>query len=104
MKRIVRRVRAYMDLDECAEFIGRDSPRAALRFLEAADEQMERLAGAPTIGSSFWETDDPRLTGLRFAPIRGFEKYLIFYRPIRNGIEIIRVLHGARNLRKLFGE
>ncbi len=31
-------------------------------------------------------------------PIPGFKKYLIFYRPIRNGIEVGRVLHGAMDL------
>ena len=29
-------------------------------------------------------------------------RYLIFYRPIPDGIEVLRVLHGARNLRKIF--
>jgi toxin ParE1/3/4 len=61
------------------------------------------LADAPTIGSS-WETDNPKLTGLRVSAIRGFGKYLIFYRPIKNGIEVVRVLHGARNLKKVFDE
>jgi toxin ParE1/3/4 len=28
--------------------------------------------------------------------IPGFERYLIFYRPIPEGIEVIRVLHAAR--------
>ena len=30
--------------------------------------------------------------------VRGFEKHLIFYRPIKDGIEIIRVLHASRDL------
>ena len=35
---------------------------------------------------------------------RAFENYLIFYRPRENGIELIRVLHGARDLATLFAE
>lgn len=101
MKRIIKRALAYLDLDECAEFIGRDNPRAALRFLEAADEEIERLAKMPGMGGP-WETSDPKLAALRAKPIRGFGNYLIFYRPIQNGIEVIRVLHGSRNLKKFF--
>jgi len=31
-------------------------------------------------------------------------KYLIFYRPIVEGIEIVRVIHGARDIENLFAE
>jgi len=33
--------------------------------------------------------------------VDGFDSYLIFYRPIAEGVEIYRVLHGARDLRRL---
>jgi len=29
-------------------------------------------------------------------------KYLIIYRPVKGGIELVRFVHGARNLRRLF--
>ena len=34
----------------------------------------------------------------RPASLSRFPKYLVFYRPITDGIEVIRVLHGARDL------
>ena len=34
--------------------------------------------------------------------IGDFEKVLIFYRPTPQGIEILRVLHGARNIEAMF--
>ncbi len=37
-------------------------------------------------------------------PIRGFENYLVFYRPIEEGIEVTRVLHGARDIRGILEE
>jgi toxin ParE1/3/4 len=40
--------------------------------------------------------------GIRLWRIRGFERYLIFYRPIPDGIEVIRVLHGARDIDTIF--
>jgi toxin ParE1/3/4 len=35
-------------------------------------------------------------------PIGGFEKYLIFYLPLPDGIDVIRVVHGARDIERLF--
>jgi toxin ParE1/3/4 len=35
---------------------------------------------------------------LRIWRIDGFPNHLIFYRPIEGGIEIVRVLHGARDI------
>jgi toxin ParE1/3/4 len=54
----------------------------------------------PALGS-VWESDHPELAGLRVLPIRGFENYLVFYRSMADRIEIVRVLHGARDLDSL---
>jgi toxin ParE1/3/4 len=35
---------------------------------------------------------------------RPSERYLIFYRTLPDGIEVIRVLHGMRDLDRIFGE
>ena len=37
------------------------------------------------------------------ADIAGFDNYLIFYRPTERGVEIIRVIHGSRDIEDLFG-
>jgi len=47
---------------------------------------------------------NPRLRDLRIWPIRGFEKIVIFYRPIEGGIEVVRVLHGARDVKGILEE
>jgi toxin ParE1/3/4 len=86
-----------MDLDEIAEFIGRSNPRAALRFLDAFDQTVAKLAKMPGLGSPY-ESSHPRLQDVRIQPIARFKKYWIFYRPTKNRIEVLRVLHGAREL------
>lgn len=44
------------------------------------------------------------LKALRLWRISGrFEKYLVVYRPRRGGVEVIRVLHGARSIERLLG-
>lgn len=40
---------------------------------------------------------NPKLSGMRMWLVKGFEKYLIFYRPFGNYIEIVRVLHSAQD-------
>ena len=37
-------------------------------------------------------------------PVHGFENYLIFYLPGPGGIDLIRVLHGARDIDNLFAQ
>jgi plasmid stabilization system protein ParE len=43
---------------------------------------------------------------LRFLPLRKFEKYLLFYRVLKDEepVEIVRIVHGARDMPRLFGD
>jgi plasmid stabilization system protein ParE len=36
--------------------------------------------------------------------VRGFDKYLIFYREIADGTEVIRVLHSSRDIAAVLDE
>ncbi len=45
-----------------------------------------------------------QLVDVRQQAIKGFRKYLVFYRPTASGIEILRVIHGARDLAAIFDE
>jgi toxin ParE1/3/4 len=100
---VLTRTHALMDLDEIAEFIGRTRPRAALRFLDAFDQTVAALARLPSLGSPH-ESDDPRLRNVRVRPVKRFKNFLIFYRPIQDGIEVLRVLHGARDISPILEE
>lgn len=101
--KIVRGETALQDLDHQAEFIQQDSPEAAIRFLEAASEAFELLADMPELGG-VCEFSSPKTAGIRVWAIKGFEKHLIFYRPIHQGVEIIRLLHGRRDIAAVFEE
>ena len=100
--RVVRRPIAEDDVVEIADQIAVDNPRAAVRFTAAVRVTEEALLAMPGMGSKR-DFDHPMLTGMRFHLVRGFRKYLIFYIPRVDGIEIVRVLHGARDLEALFG-
>ena len=51
-----------------------------------------------------YEPDDPLFEDVRFIPVSRFRKYLVFYRSIDDGIEILRILHGARDIQGLLAE
>ena len=70
----------------------------AHRFATAAEKVFRDLAERPGLGSPRWQWVHPQLVGLRSRPIPGFENWLVFYFPIDDGVEIVRVLHGAQDL------
>ena len=76
--------------------IARDSPANATRFINRVLERCERLADMPGTGRPRADLG-PDLRSVALG------NYLIFYRPIEGGIEVVRVLHGRRNIAALFG-
>lgn len=48
------------------------------------------------------EFQHPKAAGIRSWSITGFPNHLIFYRPVEGGIEVLRVLHGARDINAIF--
>ena len=104
MSGIVRKLpAARRDLVEAFVFLGRESVSAARRFLQQAEATFDRLARASGMGTRY-ETDDPACSELRCFPISRFRKYLVFYRPIEDGIEVVRVLHGARDISAILAD
>lgn len=96
MVRFVRTRRAEEDLIEIWTFIASDDPTAADRLLNKIDEVCGLIAVNPELGPA---RPDLR-PEFRYHPVG---RYLIFYRTVRGGIEIVRVVHGARDLPGLFG-
>lgn len=98
--RVVRRPLAVADLIELADYIAQDSLDAAERFLGAADAEFERLASMPQMGEACWFFEGAA-SELRYWPVPKFAKRLIFYRPLEDGVEIVRVLHSARDVSQI---
>lgn len=91
------RPKVWQDLAELATHIGKDSPRAADRFLDAAQATFTRLAKNPLSAGRYFSRN-PRLNEIRVARVRGFPNHLVFFLPNEAGVEVVRVLHGARDL------
>lgn len=86
------RSRAEADLDGHARYIARDNLEAALLLYDQAEKTYEMLGGMPSMGA-LHQTSKSELMGLRYAPIKGFSRYLVFYQPKDYGVDIIRVPH-----------
>jgi toxin ParE1/3/4 len=96
-RRLHRHPRALSDVEESAVYIGQDAPEVALRFLDAVEATLRLLVENPELGPTR-EFAGSELSGLRSFPVKGFDKHVIFYRPTQHGVEVLRVLHGARDL------
>ena len=86
---------ARSDLDEIWLYIAQDDLDAADKFIRAIISRFPKLAAMPLIGRQREELSP----NLRSFPV---SRYVIFYRPIEDGVEIVRVLHGARDFPPLF--
>ena len=76
----------------------------ALRYYDAVMTTCRLLAEQPLSGKAF-PTAVAALSGLRRFPISPpFEKYLLFYQPVPDGIAIVRVLYGSRDLEPILAE
>ena len=97
MPRVMRRPLAAVDIFEIWDYIAEDSVSAADQWIDKLDQQFELLATQPLMGRA-----RPELAAqMRSFP---FGRYVIFYEPIDNGIDVVRVLHGARDIDTVFGE
>ena len=100
---IVRRDEVLEDLISLSYYIAQTDEQVANRFLDAVAESFERLAQMPLIGVER-TFQNPRLTGIRMWFVQGFERHLIFYRVLDDEVEILRVLHAARDIEGIFDD
>ena len=93
--------KADRDLEDHAYYYATEaSPEIGHRFLVAAHDTFALLATQPNMG---WQSrlKFSELKLLRAFRVKGFERILILYLPLLDGIKILRVVHGSRNLQAL---
>jgi len=95
MNQIRIAAKAAADLDEIWLYIANDNPSAADKYIGAIVSRFPMLASMPLMGR-----ERPELSsGLRSFVVG---RHVIFYRLFEKGIEIVRVLDGARDLPPIF--
>ena len=95
MFQIILRRLAANDIDDIAAYIQQDNPSRAQSFTEEISNKIAVIAERPL---SFPNRDDLSL-GLRAALIG---KYIILFSMNENEVEIIRVVHGTRDVNRMF--
>jgi toxin ParE1/3/4 len=94
-KRVYRADQATEDLVGIWTYVALDDVRAADGLIDRIGARSERLARFPKSGRA----RDELLPELRSVAVGA---YVIFYREVDDGIEILRVLHGSRDVDTLW--
>jgi toxin ParE1/3/4 len=102
-KQVLKKPAVWQDLLGQVDFISRDNPEAAERFIDAVEAAFELLADNPLLGT-MCAFEHPSAQGLRHWSVTGFKQYVVFYRPLPNGIEVVRLLHASRDAEAALGE
>lgn len=88
---------AQTDLVEIAEYITQDNQEAARKIIKEITAKFALLRDNPFVGRE----QNRLLLNLRSFAVK---KYVIFYQPFDDGVEILRVLHASRDIENLFNE
>ena len=89
--RLRRTAQAEADLIDIWLYIAQDNPAAADRLLDLLDEKSRALARNPQMGMA----REDIAAGVRHFPVG---RYLILYRHVADGVEVVRYVHGMRRL------
>ncbi len=91
MWRVTRRPQAEADILEIWGYIAEDSVVEADRWVDRLDEKFSLWASQPMMGRS----RDELVPGIRSLV---FGRYVVFFEPLPDGIDVVRVLHGSRDI------
>jgi toxin ParE1/3/4 len=88
-------------LEEIVDYIAQDNAVAAEAVRQDLLDTAEEIGGQPGMGIRP-RFSAPRFLGIRFLPSGRYPTYLLFYRELSDQVEVLRILHGARDLPSLF--
>lgn len=86
---------ASQDLNEIADYFAANNVRAGERFFDDFNRKCKQLVAFPNSGKSY----DYIYSDLKGVPL---SSYIIFYRVLKDGIEILRVISGRQDLFSVF--
>jgi toxin ParE1/3/4 len=86
---------AEQDINDIYDYLEERNPEAGVRVVRELRDLCDRLSRLPGMG----RLREDLAPGLRGMPSG---HYLVFYRETNGGIEVVRILHGRRNLPSFF--
>jgi toxin ParE1/3/4 len=97
MSTVVVHPRAVDDLAEIWAYIADDSSDQADAFVDLVDRRLQTLSRRPGLGRRRPElSPDLDIRSLAVG------RYVVFYLTLSHGIEVVRVLHGSRDIESIF--
>ena len=103
MARYTIRPRAWREINSQIEYLEEHAGlETAERFLDSLIRTFQELANMPRQGvrCNFRRSSARRLRRWR---VRDFEDWLVFYLAKRDGVEIVHIIHGARDIESILG-
>ena len=96
MPRVTRSAAARADLADIWDYVAQNSPQRATAFLRELEGLFQTLADQPLMGRARPELGED----IRSFPVA---RYVVYYQPWPDGVDIVRVLHAARDVAWLSG-
>lgn len=103
MHSIIIALPARADITQNYEYLSEFNSEVALKFFDVIRYSFAEVARNPQIGRNY-PSNNPRLNGLRKWYVKGFRKYLIFYRVQESAIEIVRVLQDVQDIERILSD
>ncbi len=95
MARVTRRPEAKADIFDIWEYIAEDSIGEADRWMERLEETLALWATQPMMGRARDELA-PRVRSFAFG------RYTVIFEAVTGGIDVVRVVHGSRDIDSIF--
>jgi plasmid stabilization system protein ParE len=89
---VVRQFRYYL--------VTQNLPEIAVRFRASLRLTIQSLLRHPLVGPHY-RLSNPRLHNLRCWPVTGFETIRVYYLVDSDGIHVVRILHGKRDVKRI---
>lgn len=102
MKPVIRTSARRDILNQFVYFLDQGALPAAEKFLEAVKETVSKILERPSMGAPK-RLKNFRFKGLRKWSVSGFDVIQIYYLVAHDEIQILRVLHGKRDVDRLLG-
>lgn len=94
------RPQAERDIQECFVYIAEDNFDIGLKFLQAVESTFDQLEEFPLIGQEI-DLDIEDAIELRVWRVKNFEAYLVIYGSHPKQVEVVRLLHHARDIKNI---
>ena len=101
MPRIIKREAAKRHLTQHFVYLAEHaSLGVARRFKSAAQSTFTDLCRMPEMGAQ-GKVRHAKFRGIRLWHVHGFERYIVAYQPLKDGILVVRVFHSSQDYERV---